>query len=120
MCGGKLADVWSGYTTREAAQIVGLPVSSVRGCLRAGLLQWDELEQRVAFRDLRVLGMVKELLAAGISWPRLRRQLAALRRRLPDDVSLSELSLAVVNGHLAVRENCRTWRADTGQSMLGF
>ncbi len=114
--------MWNGYSTREASEVIGLPESAIRGCVRAGFLTPDtsRMPMRLSFRDLRILRAVKSLVAEGVPLRRIRHQLTALRRRLPGDTSLAELSLSAHSGHVVVRENSGVWRADTGQMVLCF
>ena len=116
-------EVWNGYSAREAAQFVGLSESAVRSCVRAGLLaagKGDGLGSVLSFRDVKVLRLIKKLTHKGVSIRRVRRQLGALRRRLPDKASLSELAIFSHGGHVIVREDTHAWRADNGQLVLPF
>jgi len=110
--------VWSAYSTRDAAEFVGLTESAVRSCVRAGLLAQDTSRLRFSFRDILVLKMVKGLLGDGVSLRRARRELAALRARGPREASLASLSVAASGGHVVVREGERAYRADNGQLFL--
>ncbi len=114
--------VWDGYSTRQAAELVGLPESIIRGCVRAGFLVPDKhaVGMTLSFRDLRILRSVKDLVAGGVPLRRLRRQLSALKRRLPETASLAELSLAAHGSDVVVRERQGAWLADTGQLVLRF
>lgn len=114
--------VWNGYSTREAADLVGLPESTIRGCVRAGFVVPDAtaVPLRFSFRDLRILNSVKALTGEGIPIRRVRKQLAALQHRLPAQASLAELSLMAYGGHVVVRDHERAWRADTGQMVFAF
>jgi tetratricopeptide (TPR) repeat protein len=114
--------VWSGYSTREAAELIGLPESAVRSCVRAGVLDPGAggVALRFDFRDIAVLKVVKALTAQGIPLRRVRRQLTELRRRLPEPGGLSGLTLTASGGHVVVRDHARAWRADTGQMLLSF
>lgn len=114
--------MWDGYSTRQAAEFVGLPESTIRRCVRAGFVVPDisRVPMKLSFRDLRVLAAVKDLMAQGIPLRRVRRQLSALCLRLPGEVSLAELTLSAHGGHVVVREHSRTWRADTGQMVFSF
>lgn len=71
-----------------------------------------------------MLRIVKELRARGVSQRRVHRELTALRRRLPDESTLTELSLDARGGHVVVShaegEQRRSWRADNGQMLLEF
>ena len=79
---------------------------------------------RFSFRDLRVLRIVRDLEARGVSQRRVRRELTALHERLPDASSIAELTLDTHNGHVVVShvegEERRSWRADTGQLIFDF
>lgn len=117
--------MWTGYSTREAAELMGMPESAIRSCARAGLLSTDSarVPARLSFRDLKVLRLVKELGGQGLSMRRIRNQLIELQRRLPE-ASLAELSLAAQGGHVVVRDSAgaqrRSWRADSGQMLIDF
>ncbi|HTE50301.1 MAG TPA: tetratricopeptide repeat protein [Kofleriaceae bacterium] len=117
-----VADVPSGYSTRDAAQLAGLTESAVRGCARAGLLSDGAaaLPPRFSFQDLAVLKSVKELVAAGVSWRSIRRQLHALRGRIAPEAGLSSLKLAARGRQVVVREGAVAWQADSGQMLLEF
>src|SRR5690606_37382183 len=113
-------DVWSGYSTRDAAQLAGLTESAVRSCARAGLLSPGaaNLPARFSFQDLAVLKVVKDLTARGVSLPRVRRELAELRRTRGGQAGLSSLTLSAWGGHVVVRESGCAWQADSGQLLL--
>jgi tetratricopeptide (TPR) repeat protein len=110
------------YSTREAAQVVGLSEAAIRGCARAGFLAPVDggVALRFGFRDLAVLKIVKALAEQGMPVRRIRRQLAALRRRLAPDMSLSELSIAAEGGHIIVRSARGPYQAETGQVLFDF
>lgn len=114
--------VWSGYSTRDAAQLAGLTESAVRSCSRAGLLSGGarQLPARFSFQDLAVLKSVKELSAQGVSFRRVRRQLAVLCRTRPKGAGLSSLTLSAWAGQVIVREGGCAWQADTGQLLFDF
>lgn len=110
--------MWTAYSTRDAAEFVGLSESAVRSCVRAGLLNQDQSRLRFSFRDLLVLKMVKGLVGDGMSLRRARRELAALRARVPREATLSSVSVGVADGHVVVREGSCAYRADNGQLFL--
>ena len=95
--------MWSSYSARHAAQLIGLPESAVRSCVRAGLIGSAELPVRLSFRDLSALRTVKSVVGAGIPLARARRELAAIQRALPPGASLAEVPIEVRDGHLWVR-----------------
>lgn len=114
------------YSVREAANVVGLSEGVVRGCARAGFLTpGNEAERRprkqFSFRDLLILRVVKDLVDQGVPLRRVRRELAALRRRMPTGASLSEVTIRAEGGHVVVRAPTgAAWEADTGQTLFPF
>jgi tetratricopeptide (TPR) repeat protein len=118
--------VWSGYSTRDAAELAGLPESAVRSCARSGLLSDGAtgFPPRFSFQDLAVLKSVKDLSGQGVSLRRIRRQLADLRRRRAagagDAANLSALTLSAFGGQVVVREGGCAWHADSGQLLFEF
>jgi tetratricopeptide (TPR) repeat protein len=114
--------VWSDYSTRDAAQFVGLPESAVRRCVRAGFVapETEGVGLRFSFRDLLVLKTVKALNTQGVSLRRIQRQLEALTGRLDQPATLASMSLSAHAGHVIVRDHERAWRADTGQLVFDF
>ncbi len=112
--------MWAGYSTKEAAELVGLCPSIVRTCLRLGLLDAaiDVLPLHFGFQDLKVLRTVKTLLENGVRLQRITRELIQLKARLGS--SLARLSIESHNGHVVVRDAQLVWRADTGQLLFSF
>ncbi|RMH40696.1 MAG: tetratricopeptide repeat protein [Deltaproteobacteria bacterium] len=110
------------FSTREAAEVVGLSESTVRGCVRAGFLSptASGVALRFSFRDLAVLRVVKALVDRGVPVRRIRRQLKTLREQLPSDVSLSQIAIDEHAGHVVVRVGDRAVRADNGQGVFDF
>lgn len=95
--------VWSSYSARHAAQLIGLPESAVRSCVRAGIVGSVDLPVRLSFRDLSALRTVKALVGAGVPLARARRELLEITRRLPDGASLAELPIEARDGHVWIR-----------------
>lgn len=114
--------MWSGYSTRDAAELAGLPESAVRSCARSGLLSDGAISfpPRFSFQDLAVLKSVKDLAGQGVSMRRIRRQLGELRRRGKGGAALSALTLSAFGGQVVVREAGLAWQADSGQLLLDF
>ena len=99
-----MAGVWSSYSARAAAQLIGLPESAVRGLIRDGLIGSPrEVPARLSFRDLAALRVVKGLVDAGIPLPRARKELAEIARGLPDGRSIAELPIEARAGRVHVR-----------------
>ena len=113
--------MWTAYSTKDTAQLVGLTQSVVRSCVREGLLdaQVDVFPLRFSFQDLTVLKGIKQLVGRGVSIRRARRQLGVLRARDPGN-SLASLAIEVHRGHVVIREREKVWRADTGQLVFAF
>jgi hypothetical protein len=112
--------VWTSYTARHAAQLIGLPESVVRSCIRDGLVGTPgAVPAQLSFRDLAALRTVKALVDSGISLPRVRRELARIQRELPAGATLAELTVEARDGQVHVRGEPP--RGDTaGQLSLPF
>ncbi len=113
--------MWTAYSTKDTAEVVGLSQWAVRSCVREGLLDAspDALPLRFSFQDLKVLQTLKSLMRKGVSIRRARRQLGALRARCGER-SLASICIDEHGGHVVVREQEQVWRADTGQLVFGF
>lgn len=113
--------MWTAYSTKDTAELVGLTQSLVRSCVREGLLdaQPDEFPLRFSFQDLTVLKTIKQLVVRGVSIRRARRQLSVLRARDPV-ASLASLAIEVHGGHVVIRDKQQIWRADSGQLVFAF
>jgi tetratricopeptide (TPR) repeat protein len=96
--------VWTSYSARHAAQLIGLTESAVRSCIRDGLVGTPgTVPAQLTFRDLAALRTVKSLVDAGLPLPRVRKELARLQRSLPDGASIAELTIEANAGQLVVR-----------------
>ena len=96
--------MWSSYSARQAAQLIGLAESAVRGCIRAGLIgQVGDVPARLSFRDLAALRTVKALVDGGVPLARARRELARLQAELPTGASVMALPIEARHGHVHVR-----------------
>ena len=52
--------MWTSYSARHAAQLIGLPESAVRSCIKDGLVGTPgAVPAQLSFRDLSALRMVK-------------------------------------------------------------
>ncbi len=96
--------MWTSYSARHAAQLIGLPESAVRSCIRDGLVGTPgTVPAQLSFRDLSALRTVKALVDAGLPLPRVRRELLAIQGKLPGGTSLAELTVEARNGQVHVR-----------------
>jgi tetratricopeptide (TPR) repeat protein len=73
-----------------------------------------------SFQDLIVLRTAQALAAARVPRRRITRSVRELRRRLPDSMPLSGLSICAVGDRVAVKEGGSRWQADSGQYLLAF
>ena len=111
--------MWSGYSARQSAELVGLTESAVRGLVRDGVLgDSEQLPARLDFGDLKLLQGVRRWRDEGVPFRRIRRELAAIRQRI--DGALRSLSISAWRGHLVVRDDACAWRADSGQLVFPF
>ncbi|TMQ03314.1 MAG: tetratricopeptide repeat protein [Deltaproteobacteria bacterium] len=96
--------VWTSYSARHAAQLIGLPESAIRSCIRDGLVGTPgTVPAQLTFRDLSALRTVKALVDAGLPLPRVRRELVRIQLTLPDGASLAELTIEARGGQVLVR-----------------
>ncbi len=96
--------MWTSYSARHAAQLIGLPESAVRSCIRDGLVGTPgAVPAQLSFRDLSALRTVKSLVDAGLPLPRIRKELLALAAALPSGTTLAELTVEAHEGHVHVR-----------------
>jgi Flp pilus assembly protein TadD len=111
--------VWTSYSARHAAQLIGLPESAVRSCIRDGLVGMPgTVPAQLTFRDLSALRTVKALIDAGLPLPRVRRELVRIQLALPDGASLAELTIEARGGEVHVRG--RSGATQVGQLALPF
>lgn len=111
------------YSTREVADLAGLPESRVRNWARAGLVKPakdDKGHWHFSFQDLAVLRTAGKLLDAGVSMKRVTRTLNLLREQLPSGRPLSAVRLLVTGSCVVVRDRLASWEPETGQRTLDF
>ncbi len=112
-----------GYSTREAAQLVGLSVDRVRGFARSGLVDAPRDTRghyRFSFRDIVLMRAARELEDAAIHPRRIRGALKALKTRLPERQPLTGVRITSEGDRVVVREQGRTWRPESGQTTFDF
>jgi DNA-binding transcriptional MerR regulator len=111
------------FTTREVARIAILPDARIRSCVRAGLLsprrgRKGRLEW--SFQDLLLLKTTKGLLDARVPLARIRRMMASLKRQLPDDRTLSSLTIYADGRRVVAWDGTARWQPDSGQFLFNF
>jgi len=112
--------MWTSYSARHAAQLIGLPESAVRTCIRDGLVGTPgTVPAQLSFRDLSALRTVKALVDAGLPLVRVRKELQRIQAGLPEGASIAELTVEARNGQVHVRGE-RPANAGEGQLALPF
>jgi tetratricopeptide (TPR) repeat protein len=111
------------FSTREVAKIAVLPEARIRSCVRAGLLaprrgRQGQLEW--SFQDLLLLKTTKGLLDARIPMGRIRRMMASLKRQLPDEQTLSSLTIYADGRRVVAWDGTARWQPDSGQFLFNF
>lgn len=112
-----------GYSTAEAARLVGLAPERVRSFVRSGFLEvrrGPRGEYRFSFQDLVVLRAARDLVRQNVPSRRVRSALNELRRRLPRGRSLAELRISAEGGEVVVRAEGEAWNPESGQLVLDF
>lgn len=96
------------YTPSMIADLVGVPVGTLRGWHRRGFLVATKLVQKLAYFDFQEVAaarLLARLSAAGASIKEIRQKLAQLGRRTPEGVRpLSELSVVVEGREILIRQ----------------
>jgi tetratricopeptide (TPR) repeat protein len=111
------------FTTREVARILELPEARIRSCVRAGLVAPSHEAGRqlqFTFQDLLLLKTTKDLLDARVPVERIRRMVASLRRQLPDEQSLSGLTIYADGRRIVAWDGNARWQPDSGQFLFNF
>jgi tetratricopeptide (TPR) repeat protein len=113
--------MWTSYSARHAAQLIGLPESAVRSCIKDGLVGAPgAVPAQLSFRDLSALRTVKALIDAGLPLARVRKELLIIQQRLPDGASIAELTVEARNGQVCVRGEAAPAGGGEGQLALPF
>jgi tetratricopeptide (TPR) repeat protein len=115
--------VWTSYSARHAAQLIGLPESAVRSCIRDGIVGMpNTVPAQLTFRDLSALRTVKSLIEAGLPLPHVRRELVRIQQALPAGTSIAELTVEARGGriHISGAPALEEELAPAGQLALPF
>lgn len=112
-----------GYTSQDAAKVLGLSIAQVRAFARDGFLtpgRGPRGELQFSFQDLVILRTAKGLVAGRIATRRIRGALKRLRAQLPRGRSLTELHIAAEGDRIVVSDGETTWSPESGQMQLDF
>lgn len=113
--------MWTSYSARHAAQLIGLPESAVRSCIRDGLVGTpNTVPAQLTFRDLSALRTVKSLVDAGLPLPRVRKELVRIQQALPSGTSLAELTVEARGGRIHILGTEDDGAPPVGQLALPF
>jgi tetratricopeptide (TPR) repeat protein len=111
------------YSVREVEKLLRLSRSTIRALIEAGFVSPARGPRNAwlfSFQDLVVLRTAQALAEAQVPPRRILRSMQALRRRLPEEMPLSGLSVSAVADRVVVREGGSHWQADSGQYLLAF
>jgi tetratricopeptide (TPR) repeat protein len=111
------------YSVRDVERVLRLPLSTIRGLIKAGFVdpaRGARREYRFSFQDLIVLRAARALMDANVSRRKINRALKDLRQHLPETMPLSGLSISAVGDRVVVRDGMAHWQVDDGQYLLGL
>ena len=111
------------YSTREAAEVLGLSQERVRRLAESASLHPERASRawyRFDFRDLVLLRTALELEKSGVSPRRLLRSLRDLKRQLPADRPLTAIRITLEADELVVQDDDLAWNPESGQVQLGL
>jgi hypothetical protein len=111
------------YSVGDVERLVHLPRNEIRSLVEAGIVSpaiGPDDDWLFSFQDLIVLRSAQALAAAKVPRKRLSRSVQEIRRRLPDSMPLSGVSISAEAEGVVVREGDRRWQAESGQYLLGF
>lgn len=111
------------YSTREVAEIAGLPSSQVRSWARAGILTPHKDRRghwRYSFQDLALLKTASKLLGARLSLNRVTRTLRLVREQIPAGRPLSAVRILVDGRRVVVKDRLAAWEPESRQGTLDF
>lgn len=111
------------YSTREAAELLGLSQQRVRRLAESAALHPERPRNgwyRFDFRDLVLLRTALELEESGVSPRRLLRSLRDLKKQLPGDRPLTAIRITLEADELVARDEDLAWNPESGQVQLGL
>ncbi|MGH7774686.1 MAG: tetratricopeptide repeat protein [Candidatus Binatia bacterium] len=113
----------SHFTTREVAKILDLPEWRIRYCVRAGFLspiRSNRQQFQFSFQDLLLLKTTKGLVESQVPLKRIQRILHSLKRQLPQDQQLWNLTIYADGRRVVVWDGAARWQPDSGQFLFNF
>jgi tetratricopeptide (TPR) repeat protein len=110
------------FNTAEAARIIGLPETRLRGCVRAGLVRPGRDARgrlRFDFLDLVLLRTTRGLLEQRVPIVKITRVLHQLRRQI-GDLPLTRLTVYADGNRVVAWDGATRWQPDSGQFLFNF
>jgi tetratricopeptide (TPR) repeat protein len=111
------------FSTDEVASILNLPNSRVRSFVRSGFIVPERNNRKTLqfnFRDLLFLKTAKSLLDAKVPVKKVFRVLSSLKKRVPNEESLTRLKIYADGQRIVVRDGTVKYQPETGQFLLDF
>ena len=111
----------SRYSTRKAAELVGMAPHQIRRCVRRKLLAPDRGPRgafRFGFQDLVTLRTIKALQDANISARQVFETLDRLSQDAEQSAPASALRFVPAAGRVLIRAQAQIWDPETGQRFL--
>lgn len=111
------------YGVRDVEKLLRLRRSTIRSLIEAGFVSPARGPRNAwlfSFQDLIVLRTARALALANVPHKRITQSIRELRRRLPESMPLSGLSICAVADHVVVKEGSSRWQAESGQYLLAF
>jgi len=112
-----------GYTTREVAEVLGLPTSKILSWTRSGLLTPERSAKGAylfSFQDIVLLRAARELLDSEVPARKVKAALESLRSQLPTGRPLSAVHISAAGDRVLVRDDDQVWEPDSGQLQMDF
>lgn len=110
------------FSTRSAGRILAIAPDRIRYWLRRNLLSVTSRGRhyRLAFGDLLMLRMARDLMPRRRSLKAVGRCLGRVRSALPPALPMTALRLSCEDGMIIVRDGALAFEAESGQLLLDF
>ncbi len=110
------------FSTRAAGRILAIAPHRIRYWLRRNLLSVSSQGRRyrLAFGDLLMLRMARELLPRRRSLKAVERCLGRARAAMPPALPMTAVRLSCEDGTIIVRDGALAFEAESGQLLLDF
>ena len=113
----------TGYSAREVAKLLGLPLRRVHSYVRAGFLKpvrGPKRQLAFSFQDVVVLRTAKELERSRIAPSRVKKILRKLASDLPEGRSLAGMTIVAEGNRVVARAGGQRWNPESGQQLFDF